>query len=112
MDEPASRFDGPIAEVFTVADLLEYQDGAIVSRVLIDAGDTTMTVFALDAGQRISEHSAPHDALVQVLDGRGRVEIEGTSFELDAGESIVFPAEAPHAVEAPEPFKMLLTMVR
>ena len=112
MTSVESRFDGPIAEPFNLANLLEYQSDAIVSRTLINAGDTTMTVFALDAGQRISEHSAPHDALLQVIDGSGCVEIDGTPHSLAAGESIVFPANVPHALEAEDAFKMLLTMVR
>lgn len=112
MEEFESRFEGPVAAVFTIAELLDYQPDAIVSRTLIDAGDTTMTVFALDAGQRISEHSAPHDALLQVLDGTAAVEIAGDRKELDAGQSVVFPADVPHAVEAPERFKMLLTMIK
>lgn len=112
MTNKESRFDGPVAEPFRLDTLLEYQSSAIVSRTLIDAGDTTMTVFALEEGQRISEHSAPHDALVQVIDGTGCVEIDGEPYALDTGESIVFPANVPHAVEAEESFKMLLTMVR
>lgn len=112
MDADDSRFDGPIGEAFDLTDLLEYQTGAIVSRTLIDEESATVTLFAIDEGQRISEHSAPHDALLQVLDGTGRVEIDGEPQELSAGESIVFPANVPHAVEAPAQFKMLLTMVR
>lgn len=98
--------------VLELDDLLEYQDGAIVSRTLVDREAATLTVFACDAGQTISEHTAPHEALLQVLDGRARVTIDGTDHELGAGESIVFPAETPHSVDAPERFKMLLTMVR
>lgn len=93
-------------------DLLEYQDGAIVSRTLLDREAATLTVFACDEGQTISEHTAPHEALLQVLDGTAEVTIDGTDHELAAGESIVFPADTPHAVAAVEPFKMLLTMVR
>jgi len=93
-------------------DLLEYQDSAIVSRTLVDREAATLTVFACDEGQTISEHTAPHEALLQVLDGTAAVTIDGTDHELEAGESIVFPAETPHAVAAVEPFKMLLTMIR
>lgn len=92
--------------------LLDYQDGAIVSRTLVDRDAATLTIFACDAGQTISEHTAPHEALLQLLDGRARVTIDGTDYELSAGESIVMPADTPHAVEAIDRFKMLLTMVR
>ncbi|MFW5956641.1 MAG: cupin domain-containing protein [Halorhabdus sp.] len=98
--------------VFELEDLLDYQDGAIVSRTLVDRDAATVTMFACDASQTISEHTAPHEALLEVLDGTARVTIDGTDAELDAGESIVFPAETPHAVAAPERFKMLLTMIR
>lgn len=95
-----------------LAALLDYQDGAIVSRTLVDREAATLTIFACDEGQTISEHTAPHEALLQVLDGTAEVTIDGTDYELEAGESIVFPAETPHAVAAVEPFKMLLTMIR
>jgi len=93
-------------------DLIDYQDGAIVSRTLVDREAATLTVFACDEGQTISEHTAPHEALLQVLDGTAKVTIDGTDYELQAGESIVFPADTPHAVAAVDRFKMLLTMVR
>lgn len=98
--------------VFDLADLVAYQPGAIVSRTLINEESATLTAFALAEGQRISEHSAPHTALLQVTDGTGSITIDGDEYELDAGESIVLPASVPHAVEAPSRFKMLLTMVR
>lgn len=95
-----------------ITDLIDYQDGAIVSRTLVDREAATLTLFACDAGQTISEHTAPHEALLQVLDGTAEVTIDGTDHELEAGESIVFPAETPHAVAAVKQFKMLLTMIR
>jgi len=100
---------GSVLELET---LLDYQDGAIVSRTLVDREAATLTVFACDADQTISEHTAPHEALLQVLDGTARVTIDGTDYELSAGESIVMPADTPHAVAAVDRFKMLLTMVR
>lgn len=97
---------------FSLTGLLEYQEGAIVSRTLVDRDAVTLTVFALDAGQTISEHTAPHQALVQVLDGTATISIEDETHEVLSGEGLVFPAETPHAVAAEERFKMLLTMVR
>lgn len=104
---------GELAEtVFDPADLLDYQDGAIVSRTLLDRESATLTLFAVDAGQTISEHSAPHDALGQVLDGTATVTIDGEEYTVEAGQTVGMPANEPHALAAPERFKMLLTMVR
>ncbi|MFB6151699.1 MAG: cupin domain-containing protein [Haloarculaceae archaeon] len=99
-------------EVFEVADLVGYQDGAVVSRTLVDEEAATVTVFAFDEGERLSEHTAPHEALLQVVDGSAAVTINDEEYELDAGETIVMPANEPHAVDAVTRFKMLLTMVR
>ncbi len=108
--------DGSLEEldgsVLDLADVVAYQPGSIVSRTLIDEGSATLTAFALDEGQRISEHSAPHVALVQVLDGTAAITIDGDERVLEAGESIFMPPAVPHAVDAPARFKMLLTMVR
>ncbi|WP_049928212.1 cupin domain-containing protein [Halopiger goleimassiliensis] len=112
MDSDSGQLADLAGEVFEFADLIDYQTGSIVSRTLVNEEAATMTVFALDEGQTISEHSAPHEATLQVLDGTGRVRIEDETYDLEAGEAIVFPANTPHAVEAPSRFKMLLTMVR
>ena len=98
-------------ETVDPTDLLDYQDGAIVSRTLVDRGTTTVTVFAVDAGQSISEHTAHHDALMQVLDGTATVTVDGEEYTVPAGEALVFPAGEPHALHGEERFKMLLTMV-
>ncbi len=95
-----------------LAELVDYQEGAIVSRILMQAPGGSVTVFAFDRGQRLSEHTAPFDALVQVVDGSATVIIEGVARQVAAGEGILMPANRPHAVEAPERFKMLLTMIR
>ncbi|WP_181685217.1 cupin domain-containing protein [Halorhabdus salina] len=108
-DDQLAELAGSVLELEA---LLDYQEGAIVSRTLVDREAATLTVFACDTGQTISEHTAPHEALLQVLDGTARVTIDGTDHELEAGESIVFPAETPHAVAAPARFKMLLTMIK
>ena len=112
MEKDRDQLDELEGDVFELADLLDYQEGAIVSRTLVDKETATLTIFALDQGQSISEHSAPHEAILQVLDGTAAVSIDEDDFELEAGEAIVFPSNVPHAVDAPSRFKMLLTMVR
>ena len=101
-----------LATVFHTIDLVTYQAGAVVSRTLINQKTGTVTLFAFDAGQELSEHTAPYDALVQVLDGETRITIAGQPFDLKAGDLIIMPANQPHAVSATTPFKMLLTMIR
>lgn len=93
-------------------DLVQYQDGAVVSRVLAKDSSGTVTAFAFDAGQGLSEHAAPFDALLYVFDGSATITIAGTSHRLASGQIIRFPAGVPHAVEAVERFKMLLVMLR
>lgn len=97
---------------FDLVDQMAYQNGAIVSRTLVDREGTTITLFAVAEGQRISEHTAPHEALLQVLDGTATVTISGEEYVVNEGESLVFPPNEPHALAGEEPFKMLLTMVR
>ena len=100
------------AEVKTLLDLLQYQDSSIVSRVLLKSKGGTVTLFAFDAGEGLSEHTAPFDALVVVTDGEAEVEIASESFKVRQGETIVLPANRPHAVKAVSRFKMLLIMIR
>ncbi len=95
-----------------LADFISYQKGSVVSREIIRKPAGTVTVFAFDKGQGLSEHTAPFDALVQVLDGKAEVKIAGQLFEVKAGEFIVLPAGKPHALQAVSRFKMLLTMIR
>jgi quercetin dioxygenase-like cupin family protein len=94
------------------SELLQYQDGAVVSRTLIDKKVGTVTMFAFDDGQGLSEHTAPYDAMVMITDGRAEVAIAGEPFLLSAGEMIVMPANKPHALRALSPFKMMLIMIR
>ncbi len=101
-----------IAEVRQLVDLLQYQDDSIVSRVLLKNNGGTVTLFAFDEGEGLSEHTAPFDALVVVLDGEADIEITGESFTVRQGESITLPANRPHAVKAAARFKMLLIMLR
>jgi len=100
------------AEVKALKSLVDYQEGAVVSREVINKTTGTVTVFAFDAGQGLSEHTAPFDALVQVLDGKAEIRIAGTPYRLKEGEMIIMPAGEPHALQAVEHFKMLLVMIR
>ena len=102
----------PKAEILTMAELVSYQEGSIVSRQITKAEAGNVTLFAFDQGQELSEHTAPFDALVHVVDGEAEIIISGKSFNLKGGDAIVMPADEPHAVKAREKFKMLLTMIR
>lgn len=95
-----------------ISDLIDYQDDSVVSREIIRKETGTVTLFAFDRGQGLSEHTAPFDAMVQVIDGEAEITISGEKHRLVAGEMIIMPAEKPHAVMAVKPFKMLLTMIR
>jgi len=102
----------PSAEVLKIAELVGYQDGSVVSRIVAKAETGSVTLFAFDEGQELSEHTAPFDALVHVLDGEVAIRISGKPFQLKTGEAIVMPANKPHALKAVKRFKMLLTMIR
>lgn len=99
-------------KVLAPAEIIGYQGGSIVSRTIVDKPSGTVTLFAFDKGQSLSTHTAPFDAVVQVLDGKGRFTIGGTAHEVEAGRMLIMPADVPHSVAAVEPFKMLLTMIR
>ena len=96
----------------SLLDMVGYQEGAVVSKTLIDKKTGTVTLFAFAQGQGLSEHTAPFDALVQVLDGEVEITISGKPFYLKPGEIIVMPANEPHALKAIVQFKMMLTMIR
>jgi quercetin dioxygenase-like cupin family protein len=96
----------------TVVDLIDYQKDAVVSREILKAKTGTVTLFAFDEGQGLSEHTAPFDALVQVLDGEAVITVSGRSHEVEAGELIIMPANKPHALKAVRRFKMMLVMIR
>lgn len=100
------------SQVLQFADLIQYQSGSIVSKVIVKQKGGNVTLFAFDAGQELSEHTAPFDALVQVLGGEATIMIAGQAFEVKANQSILMPANIPHALKATKAFKMLLTMVR
>jgi len=99
-------------EVQSLGELLQYHEGAIVSRVLLKNTGGTVTLFAFDEGEGLSEHTAPFEALVFVLDGESEVQIAGEVYRVKSGETITLPASIPHAVKAATRFKMLLTMIR
>ena len=101
-----------LGKVAEIAAMVEYQDGAVVSRTIMDRPTGTVTLFSFDKGQGLSEHTAPFDALVHVLDGEAIVTISGVDNHLKAGQGIIMPANDPHALKAEERFKMMLVMIR
>src|SRR5580765_6007498 len=92
--------------------LAAYQGGAVVSRILLKRGGGTVTLFAFDEGQSLSEHTAPFDAIAHLLEGEALITIAGVPLTVAAGDIVLMPANQPHAVAAPRRFKMLLTMIR
>jgi quercetin dioxygenase-like cupin family protein len=100
------------ATIVKMIDLAGYQEASIVSRTLIDKKAGTVTFFAFDEGQGLSEHVAPYDALVCILDGEAEVVISGKTYHLDVGEMILIPANKPHALKATRKFKMMLVMIK
>ena len=96
----------------TVTDLVGYEEGRVVSRTLAAKPHVNITLFAFDQGEEISAHTSPGDAMVQILDGRARITIDGEALEADAGQVVVMPANVPHAVYAATRFKMMLTVVK
>lgn len=95
-----------------LVDLVAYQDDSVVSKTLINKETGTVTLFAFDKGQGLSEHTAPFDAMVVVLDGAADVSVAGQRHRVATGEMVIMAAKVPHALEAPERFKMMLTMIR
>jgi len=95
-----------------LTDLVDYQDGAVVSREIINKKAGTVTLFAFDKGQGLSEHTAPFDALVYVLDGEVEIIISGKPLRLGEGEMVIMPANEPHSLKAITRFKMVLTMIK
>jgi quercetin dioxygenase-like cupin family protein len=110
--QPNEQIQTSSAEVKPLIELLEYRDGSIVSRVLLKNNGGTVTLFAFDQGEGLSEHTAPFEALVFVIDGEAEVELAGKAYSVRTGETITLPANIPHAVKAATKFKMLLTMIR
>jgi quercetin dioxygenase-like cupin family protein len=100
------------AKVFKFDNSIEYSEGGIVSKTVLKKQTGNISLFSFDKGEALSEHTAPFDAMIQVVDGRGEVIIGGKSFLLESGESIIMPANITHAVKAVERFKMVLTMIK
>ncbi|MBD3384359.1 cupin domain-containing protein [candidate division KSB1 bacterium] len=100
------------AQIQSTKDIIDYQDGAVVSQTLIDKKNGSITLFAFDQNQGLSEHTAPYEALVQIIDGNAHITIADNAFDLKPGEMILMPANVPHAVKATSRFKMMLTMIK
>jgi quercetin dioxygenase-like cupin family protein len=111
MSTPADA-PGAGPEVLSLVDLVQYQAGTVVSRALVKKPTGTVTVFAFDVNEGLSEHTAPFDALVFVVDGEAEISIAGTAYRVHAGELLRLPANRPHALRAVQRFKMLLIMIR
>lgn len=110
---PPAKLKGlPGAQTARASELVAYQDGAVVSREIVRKPTGNVTVFAFDEGQGLSEHTAPFDALVQVVEGSAEITIAGQAHRVQGGEMILMPAGQPHALKALQRFKMILTMIR
>jgi quercetin dioxygenase-like cupin family protein len=101
-----------LGQALRLIDLADYQEGSVVSRTIIDKKAGTVTFFAFDQGQGLSEHMAPFDALVYLLEGEAEIVISGKPIRLKQGEMVIMPANQPHALKAIKSFKMILTMIR
>ena len=111
-DKKEKSAESLIAKATKLIDLINYQEGSVVSREIISKKTGTVTLFAFDEGQGLSEHTAPFDALVYCLDGEVEVTISGNPIQLKQGEIVIMPAHQPHALKALKKFKMLLIMIR
>ena len=107
-----SKREMPIAEVVRLIDLVNYQEGSVVSRTLVNRATGTVTLFAFDEGQGLSEHTAPFDAVAHLLEGEAEIAVSGKPLRTTAGEAVLMPANQPHSLKALSRFKMLLTMIR
>ncbi len=103
---------GSQPQVAVLAEMMDYQEGAVVSTTVLAKDTGTLTLFAFDEGQGLSEHTAPFDALVYILDGEAEVTISGRPIPMKTGEMVIMPANEPHALQAVSRFKMMLVMIR
>ena len=101
-----------VGKVMDLSQMVEYHAGSIVSRTIIDKPAGTITLFAFEKGQGLSEHTAPFDAMVYILDGEAEVKISGKPLHLKQGEMVIMPANQPHALKAIRRFKMMLAMIK
>ena len=111
-EQSQAKREMPAGEAISVAGMVNYQEGAVVSRTLIHRTVATITLFAFDEGQGLSEHTAPFDALAHVLEGEAEIAVSGKPIVTKAGHAVLMPANQPHALKALTRFKMLLTMIR
>ena len=111
-EQAQSKREMPIAEGVRFLDLVNYQEGAVVSRTLVNRTTGTVTLFAFDDGQGLSEHTAPFDALAYLLEGEAEITVSGKPLRTTAGEAVLMPAHQPHSLKALSRFKMVLTMIR
>lgn len=112
MEQKKEQTEGLVGKVLNLNSLVDYQEGSVVSRTVIKKDTGNVTLFSFDQGQGLSEHTAPFDAMVYVLDGEAEVVISGNPNHLKAGEMIIMPANEPHSLRAIKKFKMLLIMIR
>jgi len=111
-DNQMANSEGLLARALKVKELAAYQEGSVVSRAIIDKKVGTATIFAFAEGQGLSEHTAPYDAMVYILDGEAEITISGKPLRLTEGEMVIMPANQPHALKALKQFKMMLIMIR
>jgi len=110
MPDPKGKM--PVAEAVRLGEFVDYAAGSVVSRTILHRGVGNITLFSFDRGQELSEHTAPFDAFVQILDGRAEIIVGGKPIPASAGDAVIMPANIPHSLKAVERFKMLLTMIR
>ena len=100
------------SKIFSMDGSIEYTSGGVVSKLIVNSKGGNVTLFSFDKGQGLTEHSASYDALVQVIDGEVEIKIDGNPYHLKQGDCIIMPANVPHALQAVESFKMILTMIK
>ncbi len=112
MAKESNSGDRLVAQANNLAGLVNYQEGSVVSRTIIDKKTGTLTLFAFSEGQGLSEHTAPFDAFVYIIEGTAEITISGKTLTLQEGEMVIMPADEPHALKAAKRFKMMLAMIR
>jgi len=111
-NKQATLLENCLAKPASLSAMIDYAEDSVVSKTIIDKPIGTITLFSFDAGQKLSEHTAPYDAVIQVFEGNAVITIGGKKNVVSAGQIIIMPANVPHAVDAEEKFKMLLIMIR
>lgn len=112
VDKSRKKRDELRGKVLTLKDLVDYQDGTVASRMIVNTKAGSITLFSFDEDEGLSEHTAPFDAVVTILDGECEVWVQGVTYQMKEGDTIIFPADVPHALSAVTRFKMSLTMIR